>query len=164
MLSRGLGGLLVYLLSNAVTFELGLETANAAVGSNMQGLAALIFGDYLFAFELTSALLITAAIGAMVLAHREFHTPPLTQRELSEQRFKSSVHPGPLPPPGVYARHNAVDTPALLPDGTMSELSVPKPLAARGELKAANLTDAAEVKALYSGEAVISLSDSKVEE
>ena len=164
LLSLGLGGLLVYLLSNAVTFELGLETANAAVGSNMQGLAALIFGDYLFAFELTSALLITAAIGAMVLAHREFHTPPLTQRELSEQRFKSSVHPGPLPPPGVYARHNAVDTPALLPDGTMSELSVPKPLAARGELKAANLTDAAEVKALYSGEAVISLSDSKVEE
>ena len=27
-------------------------------------------------------------------------------------------HLGPLPPPGVFARHNAVDTPALLPDGT----------------------------------------------
>ena len=27
-------------------------------------------------------------------------------------------HPGPLPAPGVFARHNAVDTPALLPDGT----------------------------------------------
>ena len=29
-----------------------------------------------------------------------------------------------LPAPGVYARHNAVDTPALLPDGTPSELSL----------------------------------------
>ena len=27
-------------------------------------------------------------------------------------------HLGPLPPPGVFARHNSVDTPALLPDGT----------------------------------------------
>jgi hypothetical protein len=30
----------------------------------------------------------------------------------------------PLPSPGVYAQHNAVDTPALLPDGSPSELSV----------------------------------------
>ena len=47
----------------------GLEQANA--GGNVQGLAALIFTKYLWAFELTSALLITAALGAMVLAHRE---------------------------------------------------------------------------------------------
>ena len=42
-------------------------------------------------------------------------------------------HLGPLPPPGVYARHNAVDTPALLPDGTPSELSVSRVLTARGQ-------------------------------
>ena len=30
----------------------------------------------------------------------------------------------PLPGPGVYARHNAVDTPALLPDGTPAEISL----------------------------------------
>jgi NADH-quinone oxidoreductase subunit J len=47
----------------------GLDQANA--GGNVEGLAALIFVRYLWAFELTSALLITAALGAMVLAHRE---------------------------------------------------------------------------------------------
>ena len=152
----GLGALLVTQLSGAVVTDVGLEEANSNFGSNMQGLAALIFTDYLFAFEATSALLITAALGAMVIAHREHFRPVPTQRDLAIARFKSGVHPGPLPPPGVYARHNAVDTPALLPDGTMSDISVPKPLAARGALKAANMTDAAEVKALFSGEAVIS--------
>lgn len=46
----------------------GLAAANS--GGNVEGLAALIFTRYLWAFELTSALLITAALGAMVLAHR----------------------------------------------------------------------------------------------
>ena len=41
-------------------------------------------------------------------------------------------HPGPLPSPGVYARHNAVDTPALLPDGTpVGDLGLPDAAAAR---------------------------------
>ena len=42
-----------------------------AHGGNVQGLAALLFTRYVFAFEVTSALLITAAVGAMVLAHVE---------------------------------------------------------------------------------------------
>jgi NADH-quinone oxidoreductase subunit J len=46
-------------------------------------------------------------------------------------------HPGPLPSPGVYARHNAVDTPALLPDGTAAESSVSRVLAARGTVRSA---------------------------
>jgi NADH-quinone oxidoreductase subunit J len=92
----------------------------------------------------------------MVLAHREHHTPRPTQKDLSIARFKSGNHPGSLPSPGVYARHNAVDTPALLPDGTMSDISVPKPLASRGALKAVNLQDQGEVAALNRGEAVIS--------
>ncbi|MGB0970219.1 MAG: NADH-quinone oxidoreductase subunit J, partial [Mycobacterium sp.] len=33
-------------------------------------------------------------------------------------------YPTTLPNPGVYARHNAVDVPARLPDGSASELSV----------------------------------------
>ena len=41
-----------------------------------------------------------------------------------------------LPAPGVYARHNAVDTPALLPDGSVSELSVSRVLKAREQLQA----------------------------
>lgn len=94
-------------------------------GGNVYQIAKLLFDRYVFAFEATSALLITAALGAMVLAHRQRHTPKLTQRELMQQRFKVGTHPTPLPGPGVYARHNAVDTPALLPDGSPSPLSVP---------------------------------------
>ncbi|ORW10138.1 NADH-quinone oxidoreductase subunit J [Mycobacterium kyorinense] len=101
----------------------GLTQANAH--GNVEGLAALIFSRYLWAFELTSALLITAAVGAMVLAHRERFERRKTQRELSIERFRSGGYPTPLPGPGVYARHNAVDMAALLPDGSFSKLSVP---------------------------------------
>jgi NADH-quinone oxidoreductase subunit J len=107
----------------------GLTQANA--GGNVQGLAQLIFTRYLWAFALTSALLITAAIGAMVLAHRERFDRRKTQKELSRERFGPGGRPTPLPGPGVYARHNAVDMPALLPDGTPAEDSVSKILARR---------------------------------
>jgi NADH-quinone oxidoreductase subunit J len=95
----------------------------------VQGLAQLIFTRYVFPFEATAALLITAALGAMVLAHRERTAPKPTQRDLARQRV-AGAHPAPLPGPGVYARHNAVDFPALLPDGTPSQLSV-NPVIAR---------------------------------
>ena len=108
----------------------GLEKANE--GGNIQALANILFSHYVFAFETTSALLITAAIGAMVLAHRERLTPKDTQAARAAQRMQdysdSGKHPGPLPSPGVFARHNAVDTPALLPDGSPSELSVSRVL------------------------------------
>jgi NADH-quinone oxidoreductase subunit J len=110
----------------------GLRGANA--NGNVEGLAELIFSRYVFAFEVTSALLITAALGAMVLAHRERTTPKPTQKELSKQRFLVGEQATPLPGPGTYARHNAVDMPALLPDGTMSELSVNPVIARRGRL------------------------------
>ncbi|MEV4004939.1 NADH-quinone oxidoreductase subunit J [Actinomadura sp. NPDC049753] len=120
----------------------GLNQANSE--GNVIGLARLLFSKYVFAFEATSALLITAALGAMVLAHRERTEPKPTQKDLSRQRFLSGSHPGPLPGPGTYARHNAVDMPALLPDGTPSELSVNPVIAAR--------TDTAERHAdLYGG-------------
>jgi NADH-quinone oxidoreductase subunit J len=100
----------------------GLAQANA--GGNVQGLAALIFTKYLWAFELTGALLITAALGAMVLAHRERFERRKTQRELAQERFQPGGHATTLPNPGVYARNNAVDIAARLPDGSASELSV----------------------------------------
>ncbi|MFI6522061.1 NADH-quinone oxidoreductase subunit J [Spirillospora sp. NPDC050679] len=124
LLAAGLG-------NAALGDSAGLKKANEEYGGNVEGLAALLFGKYVFAFEVTSALLITAALGAMVLAHRERTTPKDTQRDLSIKRFKSGEHPGPLPGPGTYARHNAVDMPALLPDGTPSELSVNPVIAAR---------------------------------
>ncbi len=111
---------------------LGPATQSVANGStgNITGLATLIFTTYVFPFEVTSALLITAALGAMVLAHRERLSPKLTQRDLSKQRVASG-RPTPLPSPGVFALHNAVDMPALLPDGSPSELSVSSMLTRR---------------------------------
>ncbi len=121
----------------AVLLALGI--GNAVVGSpkglaaatqagNVPSLAQLIFTRHVFAFEVTSALLITAALGAMVLAHRERSEAKPTQKDLSRQRFvtfgKTGKNPAPLPGPGTYARHNAIDMPALLPDGSVSPLSV----------------------------------------
>jgi NADH-quinone oxidoreductase subunit J len=134
-------GVLLVLGVSQVTLGLvtGLDEANA--DGNIQGLAQLLFSDFVFAFEATSALLITAAVGAMVLAHRERLTPKPTQASLAAQRMRDYAdhgkHPGPLPSPGVYARHNAVDTPALLPDGTPAESSVSRVLTARGTIRSA---------------------------
>ncbi|CDP84214.1 MULTISPECIES: NADH-quinone oxidoreductase subunit J [Mycolicibacterium] len=119
----GFGILLIAGIGNvAVAGFTGLAQANS--GGNVEGLAALIFTRYLWAFELTSTLLITAALGAMVLAHRERFERRKTQRELAVERFQAGGHPTPLPNPGVYARHNAVDVPARLPDGSDAALSV----------------------------------------
>lgn len=108
--------------ANFVAGSAGLEHANRA--GNVQGLAVLIFTRYLWAFEVTSALLITAALGAMVLTHRERFERRKTQRELAIERFAGGGHPTPRPNPGVYARHNAVDIPAKLPDGSDADMSV----------------------------------------
>lgn len=110
----------------------GLQTANAE--GNVSGVAKLIFGPYVWAFEATSALLITAALGAMVLAHRERLSPKASQADWSRRRIRRGENVAGLPAPGVYARHNAVDTPALLPDGTPSELSISRVLKARGQV------------------------------
>ena len=55
----------------------GLDQANE--DGNVPAIAQMLFTQYVFAFEVTSALLITAALGAMVLAHRERLTPKPTQ-------------------------------------------------------------------------------------
>lgn len=119
----GFGVLLIGGIGNvSVNGFTGLEAANA--DGNVEGLAVLIFTRYVWAFELTSALLITATLGAMVLAHRERFDRRKTQRELAIERFGPGGYPTTLPNPGVYARHNAVDVPARLPDGTAARTSV----------------------------------------
>ncbi len=116
----------------AVLLVVGI--GHAAIGSaapqtsangtdNLTGLAKLIFTTYVFPFEVTSALLITAALGAMVLAHRERTSPKPTQRDVARRKIASG-QVAPEPPPGVYALHNAVDMPAMLPDGTTTTRSV----------------------------------------
>jgi len=132
----GFGGLMVSLISRATLGResVGLDQVNAA--GNVEGLAYLLFSTYVFPFEVVSALLITAAMGAMVLAHHQREVPRSSQRDLSEQRFRSGslATAAGLPGPGVFARHNAVDVPALLPDGTAAPASISETLRTRGDM------------------------------
>jgi NADH-quinone oxidoreductase subunit J len=130
----GLAALLISVLGD-VSYGAPKGLKDVDTTGNMTAMANLIFGRYVWAFEVTSALLITAVLGAMILAHRERLTPKPTQRELSIRRIASGPIKAPLPAPGVFARHNAVDTPALLPDGTPSQLSVSRVLVARGQVR-----------------------------
>jgi NADH-quinone oxidoreductase subunit J len=151
-----LGAIFVLGLSQiSLGAAVGLAEANA--DGNIPAIADILFSRYVFAFEVTSALLITAALGMMVLAHRERLEPKSTQASLAAQRMRdyadSGKHIGPLPTPGVFARHNAVDTPALLPDGTASEASVSRVLAARGTVRSAPAMadDIAEIEQQIAG-------------
>ena len=132
----GFGGLLTALIGRATLGHsaYGLTEANAA--GNVQGLAQLLFSTYVWPFEVVSALLITAALGAMVLAHHERTVARSTQRESAIARFRtgSLASAAGLPGPGVFARHNAVDVPALLPDGTPAPTSISATLKARGDM------------------------------
>jgi len=140
LLVIGLAGVLIFSIGQVVldqqSVQAGMDklvASNADTG-NVTGVAELIFGQYVWIFEITSALLITAALGAMVLAHRERLSPRVTQAEWAARRVRENKNVAGLPAPGVYARHNAVDTPALLPDGTPSDLSVSRVLVARDQV------------------------------
>ena len=132
----GFGGLFVSLIGRASLGRdaVGLTAANA--NGNVEGLAQQLFSTYVWPFEVVSALLITAALGAMVLAHHQRSIARPTQREQSIARFRSGSLAGAagLPSPGVYARHNAVDVPALLPDGSAAPTSISATLKARGDM------------------------------
>ncbi len=150
------GVLLVFAVGSAV-YGQPAGLAQAQPDGNPKGVAQLLFTRYVWSFEVASALLITAALGAMMLAHRERLTALRTQKELSEERVQKfasdGIHPGPLPTPGVLARHNAVDTPALLPDGRVAPTSVSRVLQARGTVypEDAERKDVSEVKTLDPG-------------
>jgi NADH-quinone oxidoreductase subunit J len=111
------GVLLATVVQAAADESVGLEEANT--DGNVVGIARLLFTKYVFAFEVTSALLITAALGAMVLAHKERLVPRLTQKQMARERF-STGHPFPLPGPGVFAEGDSIARGALLPDGTVA--------------------------------------------
>ncbi|WP_407690749.1 NADH-quinone oxidoreductase subunit J [Saccharothrix syringae] len=127
VLGVGFAALVVSSLARALTDvdAVGLVEENTQNGGNVANIGQALFTDYLFPFELTSALLITAAVGAMVLAFssRTGKDAKKSQRELVEERFRGP-RPGSLPGPGVFATANSVATPALLPDGSVSTESL----------------------------------------
>jgi NADH-quinone oxidoreductase subunit J len=132
VLGLGFAGLVctgIYRALKGVTAT-GLEQANAS--GNVQGIASLLFTKYVFAFEVTSALLITAATGAMILAHVERRKEDRQgQPEQMRARFAPGNYPGPKAGPGVFATSDSVATPARLPDGSPAERSISKILPSR---------------------------------
>jgi NADH-quinone oxidoreductase subunit J len=101
----------------------GLSTVNQ--DGNLPGIARLLFTRYVFAFEVTSALLITAAVGAMVMAHVERAKDEMVgQLARMTERFRPGNYPGAKAGPGVYANTMSVAAPARLPDGNGSERSI----------------------------------------
>jgi NADH-quinone oxidoreductase subunit J len=127
-LGVGLAVLLVAAIGRAFTdvTPVGLAAGGAGSTGNVTGLGALIFTDYLFAFELTSALLITAALGAMVLGYAQGRSHAKRgQRATVEARLRGEHDRiSPLPGPGVYATGNSVAVPAMLPDGSIAPESI----------------------------------------
>ncbi|NKQ55727.1 NADH-quinone oxidoreductase subunit J [Amycolatopsis sp. K13G38] len=120
ILGIGIAGLMATALTRAFTNVVPATPPNGGAG----GLGRLIFTDFLFPFELTSALLITAALGAMVLAFTE-KRGRRTQKELVEARFRGEYERiSPKPGPGVFATSHSVTTPALLPDGSVAPESL----------------------------------------
>jgi NADH-quinone oxidoreductase subunit J len=133
----GIGTLLITLIGKATFgFQMvGLKSANAE--GNVQSIAYKLFSEYVWAFEVVSALLITAALGAMVLAHSQRVNPRATQRELAIRRFRGASlgDSAGKAAPGVFARYNGVDVPALLPDGSPAIESINDTLKARGSVR-----------------------------
>jgi phage shock protein PspC (stress-responsive transcriptional regulator) len=75
--------------------------------------------------DIQRALLITAAVGAMVLAHVERAKADIAdQVTRMKARFRPGSYPGAKAGPGVYANTMSVAAPARLPDGNGSERSI----------------------------------------
>ncbi|WP_156252065.1 NADH-quinone oxidoreductase subunit J [Pseudactinotalea terrae] len=135
------GGLLVLVLAvttrAALPDPVGLAAANA--DTNAVGVARILFSDFVFPFELTGALLITAAVGALSLTHRVRLGAKIGQRELATAKLKaygagagSSLITN-RPGPGIYARHNSADMPAVDAAGEPVEDSITTVLRIRGQ-------------------------------
>ena len=148
LIGAGFAALAVFGLTR-VDWPAAVGLADAQAEGTVTALAREIFERQVLGFEALGALLVIAVMGAMVLAHRQRLLPRVTQRDMADAKIRGPWVAG-KPNPGVYARHNAADTPALAPDGTPVEESVPRVLVARGQVQsptAYRLTDRSEVVA-----------------
>ncbi|WP_370520730.1 NADH-quinone oxidoreductase subunit J [Sanguibacter sp. HDW7] len=132
LMGVGTGTLLVTVTARAaLPATIGLDEANSE--TNPAGLARILMSDFVLDLEIVAALLVTAALAALVLTHRRRLTPKIGQPERAAERLRAGEHIVNLPAPGVYARHNAMDVPALDPEGNPIEASVSRVLRIRGQ-------------------------------
>ena len=100
-------------------------------------LAITLFQEHWLSMEIAGALLITAAVGAMLLTHSDRLGPKVTQLQTARNKMRAfgekGARIGQLPAPGVYAQSNAADVPAISGEtlGPVEE-SVPRVLRVRG--------------------------------
>jgi NADH-quinone oxidoreductase subunit J len=124
LLGAGFGGIVATGLARSLDGAVPVGLTEANTGGNVQGIAALLFTKYIFAFEVTSALLITAAVGAMIMAHLERSNEEIrNQVQRMKARFAPGSYPAPKAGPGVYANTMSVAAPGRLPDGSESDRS-----------------------------------------
>ncbi len=128
----GAGGVAVLLIS--AIGQLTYEPAEEMTEGDPDAIAQLLFTDYVVVMEILGALLITAAVGALVLTHTPRLTPRRGQAERQKARVLAGANPVNRPMPGVYARHNALDVPALDPEGKPIEESVSRVLEIRHQM------------------------------
>jgi NADH-quinone oxidoreductase subunit J len=128
----GLGTLLVIQISRV---SIDVQRESIPLVGEPAAIAEILFSRYVLVMEVLGFLLITAAVGALVMTHVPRLLPRHTQKELSEARVLSGADPVNKPMPGVYARHNALDVPALDPDGKAIGASVSRVLKARGQTR-----------------------------
>ena len=132
----GLGAFLISLVGRVT-----IPVQEAAVGEP-DAIAMVLFDRYVLVIEVLGFVLITAAVGALVLTHVPRLKPRRTQVEVQRDRVRSGADPVNKVFPGVYARHNALDIPALDPDGEPIEASVSRVLKIRSQVQ-----DGAEFRA-----------------
>jgi len=125
------GGMAVLLIS--IIGRVSIAPQEAQTG-NPEEIALVLFGQYVLVMEVLGTLLITAAVGALIMTHTPRLTPRKTQTDLQAARVLAGADPVNKPMPGVFARHNALDAPALDPEGKPIEHSVSRVLEIRDQM------------------------------
>lgn len=100
-------------------------------------IALSLFQDHWLSIMAAGVLLVTAAVGAMLLGHADRLGPKLSQRATAQAKMlayrERGRHIGQLPAPGVYAVTNAANVPAISGETAGPvEQSVPRVLRVRG--------------------------------
>lgn len=124
----GLGAFLV-----SIVTRVSIPVAEEGVSGEPDVIAFMLFEKYVLVIEVLGFLLITAAVGALVLTHVPRLKPRRTQLEVQRDRVRVGADPVNKPMPGVYARHNALDVPALDPEGKPIEESISRVLEMRDQ-------------------------------
>jgi NADH-quinone oxidoreductase subunit J len=127
-------GLLAVLVGAVTSATLPDGPVEKAVGEP-RAVAEYLFSNYPFTLEITGTLLIVAAMGAVVLTHKTRLAKSVSQTERSIKRFRDGGQLTPYAAPGVYARHNAADIPAVDASGRPIETSVPSVVRMRGQTR-----------------------------